>query len=242
MNALPSLPSIQGMHQVESVSDQSTTSVSSYQHSGFYGTETQYYLDSQSLNSRMAITPPTSELIKLSMRAPLCPSCKGQKYGFTAYFHNQKIFSEPPHELLQLVEKSYILKNRLQSLLVTYIMRGPEDSSFQEAENEVLSWGQLVEDLLVEIVVSVVGFELELQPLEDVRSWTAMTTKQIRDSVLGIQQLDMPKGRLVALLLDFRKLWEGVWRQYLLDRKGGGRQPSKDKVPLQEAMYLDAVV
>jgi hypothetical protein len=147
--------------------------------------------------------------------------CKGQKYGFTAYFHNPKIFPEPPHELLPLIEQSYVLKNRLKSLLVTYIMRGLEPGGVQEAENEATVWTQLVEDLLSEVVASAAGFELDLRTLEEVRKWTRELTRQIRDSLVGRQKLEMPKGRLLVLLLEFRKLWEGVWQKWLMDRKSG---------------------
>jgi hypothetical protein len=153
--------------------------------------------------------------------------CKGQKYGFTAYFHNPKIFPEPPHELLPLIEESYVLKNRLESLLVTYIMRGLEPGGVQEAKNEASVWSQLVKDLLSEVVASAVGFELDLRPLEEVRKWTREMTRQIRDSLVGRQKLEMPKGRLLILLLEYRKLWEGVWKKWLLDRKSGSSMQDK---------------
>jgi hypothetical protein len=51
-----------------------------------------------------------SRLETLSMLGDACPFCEGRKYGFTAYFHNLTIFSEPPHDILPLVEESYILK------------------------------------------------------------------------------------------------------------------------------------
>jgi hypothetical protein len=37
----------------------------------------------------------------------------------------------------------------------------------------------------------------------------------------------MPKGRLLILLLEYRKLWEGVWKKWLLDRKSGSSMQDK---------------
>jgi hypothetical protein len=84
-----------------------------------------------------------------------------------------------------------------------------------------------VKDLLSEVVASAVGFELDLRPLEEVRKWTREMTRQIRDSLVGRQKLEMPKGRLLILLLEYRKLWEGVWKKWLLDRKSGSSMQDK---------------
>lgn len=101
---------------------------------------------------------------------------------------------------------------------MTYIMRELGQDGFQEAEKEVLLWSRIVEGLLSEVLASAVDYELSLRPLEEVRKWTGEMTRQIRESITGRQKLEMPKGRLLVFLLEFRKLWEGVWKQYLLDR------------------------
>lgn len=105
---------------------------------------------------------------------------------------------------------------------MTYIMRDLEHDGIQEAEKEVLAWSQLVGDLLSEVMASAAGFELGLKSSEEVRDWTREMTKQILDSIYGRGQLEMPKGRLLVLLLEFRKVWERVWKAYLLDRKNRG--------------------
>lgn len=199
-------------HYLEAFNFPSSATVNSVQPNGFYDPGAPHQFKPNICLEPKSSIPPTSELTTLSLKAPLCPLCKGQKYGFTAYFHNQKIFPEPPHDLLRLVEKSYFLKNRLKSLLVTYVMRGLEHDGLQEAEREVLKWSQSVEELLSEVVASFAGYEMGLRPLEEVRNWTIEITRRIRESIAGKQKLDMPKGRLLTLLLEFRKLWEGVWK------------------------------
>jgi hypothetical protein len=231
MNTLPSPPPEHGLRQHESFTFSTVASLPSIQHHRLYMPGTQPHANPDIIQDPTSPTPLSSELKILSIKAPICPLCKGQKYGFTAYFHNPKIFSEPPHELLPLIEKSYALKNRLKSLLVTYIMRDLEDGGVQDAEKEVLAWSQMVDELLCEVVASAPGFGLEMRPLEEVRVWTKEMVKQVRESICGRQKLEMPKGRLVVLLLEFRKLWESVWKQCLLDRKNGGSS--------QELLYRD---
>ena len=222
MNSHPTPLPKQGFHNLECLNFPSTSPLPSIQSNMFYNPGVTYPVKPETIAERTSFTPLVSELPILSLKTPLCPLCKGQKYGFTAYFHNPKIFSEPPHELLPLVEKSYVLKNRLKSLLVTYIMRDLEHDGIQEAEKEVLAWSQLVGDLLSEVMASAAGFELGLKSSEEVRDWTREMTKQILDSIYGRGQLEMPKGRLLVLLLEFRKVWERVWKAYLLDRKNRG--------------------
>src|ERR1700692_3638771 len=82
---------------------------------------------------------------------PQCAQCKGQKYGFTAYFHNTKIFPEPPHELLPWVERSYLLKNRLQSLLVTYTVHEFDPTYLHDIEIVINSFRLQVEALAHEV-------------------------------------------------------------------------------------------
>src|SRR5271168_4302051 len=111
-------------------------------------------------------TPLASELTTLSLIAPRCPLCKGEKYGFTAYFHNANIFSEPPHDLIRMVEKSYVLRNRLKSVLITYAMHDVEQDRVEIIMEEIDNWGQQVGCLIDEVVASAAGFELGQQAVE----------------------------------------------------------------------------
>jgi hypothetical protein len=194
-------------------------------------TSDHYGLETSSLKQSSLLEEPTLPAIvvpdhtTLSVKPLLCPLCKGKKYGFTAYLHNTKIFSEPPHELLALIEKSYILKNRLKSLLITYVMRELEQCDFEEAEKGILRWAQMIEELAQE-VRTVMGSEPGVTALDEARNWTMKKTEQIRDHVGGRQKMDIPKGRLNALLLELRKLWETVWKQCSLRRKVS--QPEQD--------------
>jgi hypothetical protein len=169
-------------------------------------------------NDLASPTPLASELTILSLRTPACLLCKGQKYGFKAYFHNTKIFSQPPHELLSVVEKSYLLKNRLKSLLVTYAMREVGQDQLQQVEGEVATWAQHVQDLISEVVGSAIGFAFDLQQLEVVQNWTKEITTQLREKVWLRERMEMSNGRLNEVLQEFRKLWEGVWKGYLRDQ------------------------
>ncbi|KAH9224724.1 hypothetical protein DL95DRAFT_378371, partial [Leptodontidium sp. 2 PMI_412] len=86
-------------------------------------------------------SPPVSELAAFSLKNPKCPQCKGKRFDFTAYFHNPKFFRAPPHELLDLVERSYVLKDRLQSILITYIVHDlQEDHRMQDVRADILDW------------------------------------------------------------------------------------------------------
>jgi hypothetical protein len=164
---------------------------------------------------------PSSEPETLSLRADLCQLCKGKKYGFTSYFHNTKIFFEPPHDILPVVEESYVLRNRLKSLLVTYAMREVEDDQVQNIETQILNWEFSVGMLADEVVASAcnAGFALGLGRLDDVRKWRDIIVEEARYYVSGNAAVKMPSGRLAALMLEYRKVWEAVWIGYLQDRK-----------------------
>jgi hypothetical protein len=156
---------------------------------------------------------------------PHCEKCKGQKYGFTAYFHNTKIFHEPPHELLPWVERSYFLKNRLQSLLVTYTVQEFDPAYLRDIEIEVNNWRLQVEALVHEVGTWGNGSERVVTAVGEVHQWTKGMVKQLWDHVVGNQRLLMPKGRAKELVLEFRKGWERVWigsaehrRQFLLSQ------------------------
>jgi hypothetical protein len=64
-----------------------------------------------------------------------------------------------------------------------------------------------------------VEFEQGMRPLEEVRNWTREMTRQIRESLGGEGKLEMPKWKLSVLLVEFKKVWEGVWKAYLSDRR-----------------------
>lgn len=164
------------------------------------------------------LTPPCSELQSLSLKAGPCPQCKGQKYGFTAYFHNTKIFFEPPHHLLRLVEKSYILRDRLKSFLVTYTLCEIEQDRIPRVEEEMNAWQQEIVGLVRDIIC-LAEFELDFALLEAAKIWTFEKVDRLREHVWGRRKLEMPKGSLQMFLSEYRKVWEGVWIGYLKDEK-----------------------
>lgn len=141
----------------------------------------------------------------------MCAQCKGQKYSFTPYFHNTKIFPKPPHELLHWVERSYVLKNRLQSLLVTYAVHEVELDHVPSIGEEVNTWCTQVDSLAQEVWNFPSGSELVANLVRAVHEWTKAMMTQFWEHVRGIQMLPMPKGRVKELVLEFRKLWERVW-------------------------------
>jgi hypothetical protein len=142
---------------------------------------------------------------------PQCAECKGQKYGFTAYFHNTNIFPEPPHELLPWVERSYLLKNRLQSLLVTYTVHEFDPTYLHDIEIVINSFRLQVEGLAHEVGSWGSESERVVSAVTEVHQWSKGMVKQLWDHVVGIQRLPMPKGRAKELVLEFRKGWERVW-------------------------------
>jgi len=160
---------------------------------------------------------------------PQCPQCKGQKYGFEAYFHNINIFPEPPHALLPWVERSYILKNRLQSLLVSYTVQQFERSYLQDIEIDINNWRLQVEAFAHEVASWGSGSERVVNAVKEVHQWSKTMVKQLWDHVVGNQMLPMPKGRVKEKLLEFRKGWEKVWvtsaehqRQFMVSQGTGG--------------------
>jgi hypothetical protein len=161
---------------------------------------------------------PSSELDTLSLKTNPCPQCKGQKYGFTAYFHNTKIFPEPPHHLLRLVEKSYILRDRLRSFLVTYTLREIEPDRIRRVEEEIDAWQQEVTFLVRDIICSA-EFELDFKPLEAAKLWAFEKVDRLKEHIWGRRRLEIPKGSLQDLLSEYRKVWEGVWVGYLRDER-----------------------
>jgi hypothetical protein len=156
-------------------------------------------------------TLPSFDVPLSPQNLPVCEQCKGQKYNFTAYFHNTKIFAEPPHHLLNCVERSYILKNQLQSLLVTYALQEVDPDHIQDIEVEINTWGTQVDSLAHEVASFWSRIDPVLNVVTEVHRWTKAMMKQIWEHVQGTQMLPMPKGRVKELVLAFRKGWEGVW-------------------------------
>ncbi|PMD27840.1 hypothetical protein NA56DRAFT_653660 [Hyaloscypha hepaticicola] len=157
-----------------------------------------------------------------------CPQCKGQKYGFEAYFHNINIFPEPPHALLPWVERSYLLKNRLQSLLVSYTVQKFERAYLQDIEIDINNWRLQVEAFAHEVASWRSGSERVVNAVKEVHQWSKTMVKQLWDHVVGNQMLPMPKGRVKEMLLEFRKGWEKVWvasvehqRQFMASQGNG---------------------
>ncbi|QSZ36625.1 hypothetical protein DSL72_006505 [Monilinia vaccinii-corymbosi] len=151
-------------------------------------------------------------------RAHLCPQCKGHKYGFTPYFHNTEIFPEPPHELLGLVEQSYLLRNRLKSLFINYVTRRVDNDRLEVVTSEIVEWRSRVECLAREVLINSMGFELNTEGLEAVKTWAAELVERLGNHVSGVERMELGKERQKELLIEFKKLWEVVWTGYLADR------------------------
>ncbi|KAH7336179.1 hypothetical protein BKA65DRAFT_351768, partial [Rhexocercosporidium sp. MPI-PUGE-AT-0058] len=145
---------------------------------------------------------------------PKCPQCKGKRFDFTAYFHNPKVFNTPPHELLDLVERSYILKNRLESILVTYIVHDlREDHRIQDSQDDVHDWVRQVASLAVEVKEGMIQGEGVSAELAGVQAWTEGMANRLGchlERANGLK-MEVPKGWKKEVLCDFRKQWEKVW-------------------------------
>jgi hypothetical protein len=177
--------------------------------------------DEDSSVSSPQLQLPNAELETLSLEKKTCHLCKGKKYGFTSYFHNTKIFSEPPHDLINQVEKSYRLKDRLKSLLVTYVMREGVEDRISVIVKEIQDWatwvGILEHDVLMAARNSCIA--LDTGPLNEVREWRNAMVWKVQEHVSRRANMGMPKGRLAELLLEYRKKWEVVWKGYMQDLK-----------------------
>ncbi|CZR51605.1 uncharacterized protein PAC_01482 [Phialocephala subalpina] len=147
-------------------------------------------------------SPPINELAATSLTTkPSCAHCKGRR-DYTAYFHNSKIFAEPPHELLKLVE-AYVQKNRLESLLINYVLRAIEQDDIEQIQKNLEVWETQVHNL-----AATIG---DGEALSNLRSWTSRTKRQLWEHVVGIQKMEMWPGKSKELVSEFRKLWEAVW-------------------------------
>lgn len=173
--------------------------------------ETQY---SQSLDVA-SLSPPLAEIASESLARMSCVHCRGRRYDYTAYFHNTKIFVEPPHELLKFVEESYVQKNRLQSLLINYGLRDIQQDSTDQIKKDLELWETQVHNLAMTI-----GDD---EVLEHLRSWASNTMKQLWEHVVGTHKMDLPPGRAKELASEFRKLWEAVWIKCILAKGSASR-------------------
>jgi hypothetical protein len=150
-----------------------------------------------------SLSHPIAEIAATALRQQSCMSCRGQRYDYAAYFHNNKIFSRPPHELLKSVEESHVLKNRLQSLLVNYVLRDVEQESFKQIQKDLQTWETRVNNLAMTLG--------DNEVLGRLRAWTSRITRQLWEHVTGVENMEMPPGRMKELISEFRKLWEDVW-------------------------------
>lgn len=149
-------------------------------------------------------SPPITEFAATSLTTkPSCTYCRGRRYDYTAYFHNTTVFAEPPHELLKLVEESYVQKNRLQSLLINYVLRAIDQDDIQQIQKDLEAWETQVHNL-----AATIG---ESDALANLRSWTSRVKRQLWEHVVGMQKMEMWPGRSKELVSEFRKLWEAVW-------------------------------
>ncbi|KUJ23445.1 uncharacterized protein LY89DRAFT_755348 [Mollisia scopiformis] len=151
----------------------------------------------------VSLSSPIAEIAATALNPQSCMYCRGKRYDYTAYFHNTNIFSEPPHELLKLVEESYLQKNRLQSLLINYALREIPQDSMEQARKGMEAWETEVNNLTMTIGSN--------EALEQLRSWSSDMMRQLWQHVLGVQKMKMPPGRTKELTSQFRKLWEVVW-------------------------------
>ena len=108
---------------------------------------------------------------------------------------------------------------------------------------EIRSWGTRVDTLVDEVVDSADGFQVELGPLGDVKTWSNKMVLQMWDHASGVRQMRSLPGHWKALLLEFRKLWEKVWLGYLQDQRSRhwlqvGAQEIDFHVDEQDSMSL----
>ncbi|KAL2069082.1 hypothetical protein VTL71DRAFT_15420 [Oculimacula yallundae] len=159
-------------------------------------------------------SPPTNTLASISLRSPKCPQCKTKRFDFTSYFHNARIFRSSPHELLDLIERTYVLKNRLQSILVTYIVNDlREGLRMGDIRAEILDWVRQVEELVEQVREGMGEAEGVESGLESVKLWSEEMAGKMEEHLerSGGLKTDMQKGWKKAVLSEFRREWEIVW-------------------------------
>ncbi|KAF4634549.1 hypothetical protein G7Y89_g3555 [Cudoniella acicularis] len=161
--------------------------------------------------------PLTPQLNALAIVPGSCPQCKGRKYNFTAYFHNTKYFSSSPHHLLSYIERSYVLKNQLQSLLVEWAMnpRRPIIEFADIAEPQIRAWERRVQYLVETVLEFATSKGLHqgvgARKTDTVLRWTGKMVTRLEDTVWERANFQVSQSEMVSLLFQFRKLWESVW-------------------------------
>lgn len=172
--------------------------------------------------SLASLSPPLSEIASSSgsqlpqNQKQSCPSCRGNRYDYTSYFHNSRIFSSPPHQLLPFIEESYVLKNLLQSLLFNYVVRSERDESSEMVKLSLEAWNAKVEGLLIRVRAELVGratngmAEVE-EAMSKLRAGVQNIVTLIWLHISGERRMDMSPARMKEVVCEFRKLWEAVW-------------------------------
>ncbi|EKD14628.1 uncharacterized protein L3040_000151 [Drepanopeziza brunnea f. sp. 'multigermtubi'] len=165
-------------------------------------------------------SPPVIELAAFSLecpaaqKSPPCGQCRGARFDFTKYFHNEKFFRAPPHELLKMIEQSYLLKNRLGSILVTYIVHNlHDDHRMADILTAITDWVDMVASLIEAVSESMINAAGVADALAAVEAWTSGFAGQLREHLgqLTGQKMEVPAGWKKQMLSEFRKRWESVW-------------------------------
>lgn len=158
----------------------------------------------------------SSDMDSLPSKIASCAQCQGQRFNFAAYFHSA-IFPCPPHTLLAQIEKSYMLKNRLLSLLVDYVVHAEELDNAKKKiiEDSISRWRHEVEGVVCHVRDSnTEGME---PLLGEVRRWADNMARSIWQHACGVTRFegfDRPGSRLKSMRLltrGFRERWEPVW-------------------------------
>ena len=118
---------------------------------------------------------------------------------------------------------------------MTYAMRAL-DTDLTQAENEIHAWQREVACFANHVLCSAVLFELRVRPLDEVKRWSNEMSKQLTDHVRGDKKLEMPKGRLRVLLMEFRRAWELVWIGFLDDERDPVAQYTQDFCQSEESL------
>ncbi len=114
-----------------------------------------------------------------------------------------------------------MLKDVLQSLLVTYAVRGigrqdedeDEGELKKEAEIQIRAWEANLEELVRRVLDRGAreGGEEVAKALEHVRTWTAEMLRKLRGFVASLEGRAMCSSDSKELVVEFRRCWESVW-------------------------------
>lgn len=116
-----------------------------------------------------------------------------------------------------MVERSYVLKNRLQSLLVTYIVNDlREDERVQDIRDDFLEWVRQVAKLAEEVGGGMRRVEGVEVGLEAVKAWSEGMARSLVEHLnqSGGKKMEVQKGWRKEVLSEFRRQWEAVWIAY----------------------------